>query len=77
MVSLFEMKLLGVTKNHCEVYVDMDNSHAATHFADSPKLYNAVIQTLSTIELFGATVRMECDAGEEVGESDVGRDKQS
>ena len=32
-------KFVAKTKNGCDVYVDMEHSHAATHFKDNPELF--------------------------------------
>lgn len=65
------MLLLGITKNHCEVYVDMEASHAATHFANSPKLYDAVVTAIPQITVDGNEARFDFDTGELVGMSDL------
>ncbi len=69
--SCLVMIFLGKTKNHCEIFFDQEQSHAATHFADSPKLYSAVLKTIPTINISDDKVRIEVDTGEEVGLSDL------
>ena len=65
------MNFLGITKNNCEVYIDSENSHAATHFTDSPKLFNAVVKTIPKISLVGGESRIDFDTEEIVGTSDL------
>lgn len=62
---------LGETKNGCKVYVDMEVSHAATHFADDPHLLDLVKEALSKIEPTEDMVRMEIDMGRIVGDAGV------
>jgi hypothetical protein len=62
---------IGKSKNGCEVFVDLETSHAATHFQDSPLLFDAVKKTLPLIELDGEKIRIEIDTGEVVGVSDL------
>lgn len=62
---------IGKSKNGYEVFVDLETSHAATHFQDSPLLFNAVKKTLPLIELDEEKIRIEIDTGEVVGMSDL------
>lgn len=61
---------IGRTKDGSKVYVDMETSHAATHFADTPQLLELVREVLPTLELDNDSKRFELDMGRIVGESD-------
>jgi hypothetical protein len=60
-------EIIGTTKNGCDVYVDMENSHASTHFADTPKLLAVVKAILPTVEANEDHMRFDIDTREEVG----------
>jgi len=62
---------LAKTKNGFEVYVDMESSHASTHFAHHPKLFEAVKKAVSSIEANEEIIRAEMDMGEEIGTTDL------
>jgi hypothetical protein len=64
-------ELFGMTKNGLKVYFDMVSGHASTHFAHHPKLRAAVERALPTIEATEDVMRVEVDAGEEVGTTDL------
>ncbi len=60
----------GTTKNGCDVYVDTESSHAATHLADTPELFELVKETLPHSEPTGDYCVLEEDMGRVVGTSD-------
>jgi hypothetical protein len=62
---------LGKTKNNLSVYVDMESSHAITHFAHHPKLIESVKKIIPTLEVNDDTFRMNFDMGEIVGKTDL------
>ena len=64
-------RFLGKTKNGCAVYVDLETSHAVTHFADHPKLLGFLKRAIPTIDATTDKVRLEKDMGEDVGTTDV------
>lgn len=66
-----ELTSIGKSKSNHEVMVDLETSHAATHFQDSPMLFDAVKKALPLIELDEEKVRVEIDTGEVVGMSDL------
>ncbi len=43
-------ELLGKTKNGLDVYIDIEKSHALTHFAKNPNLKESIIKILPEIE---------------------------
>jgi hypothetical protein len=62
---------IGTTKNGCRVYVDMELSHAATHFKDSPKLLDAVKKAIPNITATEEEIRIDIDTGVTAGNSDL------
>ncbi len=62
---------LTTTKNGFKVYVDMEASHASTHFAHHPKLIDAVIKAITAIDAVENIIRLEMDMGEEIGTTDL------
>lgn len=64
-------ELLGETKNGHLVYLDLDYSHAVTHFEHHPQLRKAVGKIISTLEATEDLVRIEQDMGEPVGTTDL------
>jgi len=64
-------EFLGKTKDGKSVFYDSESSHAATHFADAPKLFDAVRKTIPAIEVQGNLVRIEKSLDEVVGNSDL------
>ncbi len=69
--SHMQKEYLGKTKNGVDVYVDMEQSHASTHFAHHPKLSNAVKNIIPEVEVFHDRTRLEYDTDEEVGATDL------
>lgn len=64
-------ELLGTTKDGARVYLDSEKSHAITHFAHHPKLRAVVEQIIPTLESGPEIVRIEHDAGEIIGTTDL------
>ncbi len=62
---------LGKTKNNSKVYVDMERSHAVTHFAHQPMLRAAVEKMIPALEVNAKMVRIERNTGDEVGTTDL------
>ncbi len=69
--NTMEKEYAGKTKNGFDVFVDMKESHASTHFAHHPKLFGFVKKTIPTIELTSDIVRIDRDMGEPVGTTDL------
>lgn len=66
-----KLELLGTTKDGRLVYVDMQNSHAASHFKDTPQLLELVKELLPKIETPQNYSRFDIDMGREIGLSDL------
>lgn len=64
-------EFLAKTKNGFDVYVDMESSHATTHFTHHPKLIEAVKKAIPSIDAKENIVRIEIDMGVEVGTTDL------
>ena len=64
-------EFLGKTKNGIDVYVDMEHSHASTHFAHHPKLREAVEEVIPMIDADDSIVRLDRDMGREIGTTDL------
>ncbi len=62
---------LGCSKNNQVLYLDLDSSHALTHFAKHPNLKLLVQEHISTIIFDTTIIRCEIDTGKEVGLSDL------
>lgn len=63
--------LLGVSRNGCEVSVDFEASHAATHFHDTPKLLDAVRRIIPNLILEDELIRIDVDTGIIIGNTDL------
>jgi hypothetical protein len=64
-------ELLVTTKNTQQVYYDPVDSHAATHFEDTPQLKDLVIEALQKLELTEDKVdELPIDMGRIIGMSD-------
>lgn len=63
--------LLGYSKNGLKVTFDPVNSHAATHFEDTPQLASLVKEILANTVLEGELVYFDTDMGRIVGTSDL------
>jgi hypothetical protein len=64
-------QLIGTTKNGKTVYVDTEDSHAATHIADTPDLLHVVQRVLPLLEPEEDSICLASDMGEVVGLSDL------
>lgn len=62
---------IGKTKNGFDVYVDLEASHAATHFKDDPQLLSLVKEALPELEPKGDYWRHERHMGRIVGNTDL------
>ena len=62
---------LGMMQDGSVAYVDVDTSHAITHFAHHPKLREAVERVIPTLEGGPEWVRIERDTGEMIGTTDL------
>ena len=63
--------LICRTANDKAVYYDDETSHAATHLTDTPQLYKLVQDFLSTQNPVEASIFMDHDAGQIVGNTDL------
>lgn len=59
------------TKNGCDVYVDTETSHAATHLKDHPELFEYMQEILPSYEVTEDLIRFETDLGRIVGKLDL------
>lgn len=64
-------QLIGRTKNNKSVYVDTEDSHAATHIADTPDLLRAVQELLPSLAPDEDSVCLATDMGRVIGLSDL------
>jgi hypothetical protein len=64
-------QLIGHTKNNKTVYVDTEDSHAATHIADTPDLLHVVQELLPLLEPNQDSVCLATDMGRIIGLSDL------
>lgn len=64
-------ELLGKTKSGRAVWLDVEKSHATTHFADQPRLREFVEKLIPTLDEDTDQIRIEKDMGEVVGTSDL------
>lgn len=64
-------EFIGKTKNDCDVYVDMEGSHAATHIADTPQLLDLVKEIIKDVVPDDEYARFETDMGRTIGNSDL------
>ena len=66
-----EKEFVGKTKNGITIVVDLENSHAATHIADSPQLLPLLKEVISNLESMHDCQRFEINMGREIGTSDL------
>ncbi|MEO6761358.1 MAG: hypothetical protein ABI220_03205 [Candidatus Saccharimonadales bacterium] len=64
-------EFLCFTKNGKSVSYDTVNSHAATHFADTPILRGLVVEVLKGLDIKDDNLEFDLDMGREIGTSDV------
>lgn len=62
---------IATSKNGIEVTYDPVNSHAATHFEDTPGLKQLVREVIGGLELTGQEIAQHYDMGRVVGACDV------
>ncbi|MFM2339651.1 MAG: hypothetical protein RLZZ360_287 [Candidatus Parcubacteria bacterium] len=62
---------LGHSKDNKVLYLDLDSSHAITHFAKHKNLKALISEHISNIVLDTPIVRVEIDTGSEVGLCDL------
>lgn len=65
------LELLCTSKNDIKIYWDPKNSHASTHFADTPNLQNLVVEVFKTHDLEDNNLEFDIDMGRVVGTCDV------
>lgn len=63
------LSLLCRTKNNIDVFVDLESSHAATHFVDTPHLKIIVIEVLKNYYFTTERIRFEVDMKRIIGKS--------
>lgn len=66
-----QRKFLEKAKNGCDVYVDMEHSHAATHLSDKPELLDLAKEMVSEVAPERDYERYEKDFGRPIGTSDL------
>jgi hypothetical protein len=64
-------ELLCVSRNGKKVYWDSVNSHAVTHFADTPNLKKLVIEILENRDLDFTNLEFDLDVKRIIGTTDV------
>lgn len=65
------VELLCITKNKMKVFYDNINSHASTHFADTPNLRELVIEVLSSSNIHEDDLSLDVDMKRIIGTTDV------
>jgi hypothetical protein len=65
------LELLCVSKNGKQIYYDAVNSHAATHFADTPHLKQLVVEVLQKRDINEKVLEFDIDMGKTIGTCDV------
>jgi hypothetical protein len=65
------IELLCLSKNKKRIYYDSVNSHASTHFADTPGLRERVIEVLESRDLGDDNLEFDLDVGRPIGTCDV------
>ena len=69
--NMSNIELLGYSKDNKALYLDLDSSHALTHFAKYPNLKSLVQEHISAITFDTTIIRCEIDTGKEVGLCDL------
>lgn len=64
-------EFFATTKNGIGVYVDMEHSHASTHFEDTPQLIELCKQAIENHDAKGELDQFEEDLGRVIGKSDL------
>lgn len=65
------LTLLCKTKNDIEVYVDLINSHVASHLKDNPNLLKLAKEALTNYTISSDKVRVETDLGRVIGQTNL------
>ena len=65
------VQYVATSANGKKVYADTEDSHAATHLFDAPKLFEFVKELLQSVELEGDNVYLDKDMGRLVGTTDL------
>lgn len=65
------VELLGYSKNHIPLYLDLTTSHALTHFAKHPNLKSLVQKSIVSISFDTPIIRIEIDTNNEIGLCDL------
>jgi hypothetical protein len=68
---MISKKLLAISKNGFQVFVDGESTHALTHFADSPSLEKAASEAITKVELLENIIRTEVELDYFVGNTDL------
>lgn len=64
-------EILCVSRNGKQVYYNSMDSHAATHFADTPKLKELVVEVLRGRDINNDNLEVDLDMGRTIGTCDV------
>lgn len=64
-------KYFSTSKNSIKIYYGTSDSHAATHFEDTPGLMKLVKKIIPETEISGDSMSFETDTGRIVGTSDL------
>lgn len=64
-----QLQLFAKSKNGIDVYYDPENSHASTHFADTPQIIPFVKKILEQTTVSGDIMEFDTDTGVELGQS--------
>jgi hypothetical protein len=66
-----ERQFVATSKNGKKVFVDLEDSHAATHIADTPGLLELVKELIEQLEIDEEELAIERDMGRVIGESQL------
>jgi hypothetical protein len=64
-------ELICITKNNKKILFNNIESHAATHFSDTPELRELISNILKQKELTESEISIDVDMGKPIGTSDV------
>lgn len=68
-------EFVAISKNGAEVWYDAEDSHAATHIADTPELKGLAAEVIARSDLVGKYLQFHIDMGRIVGTSDLVKNK--
>lgn len=68
---MIDNELLCTSKDGKKIYFDTINSHAATHFADTPQLKDLVIEVLKDRDITSSDLQFDVNLGHTIGTCDV------